>query len=194
MSNIWSFKLDQVYSWAYLHNFLNEEECNAIINYSKKIESSKGHVSYNEKNIIKKSYRDSDIKWLFPNEEIDWLYRKLVDAVNLLNDKYFNFHISHFAEGLQFTNYKEGKGFYKKHIDKLCNDTIRKLSVSIQLSDPNEYEGGDLLLYEDEKAQKMGKEKGTLIIFPSYMLHEVTKVTKGERNSLVAWITGDSFK
>ena len=100
----------------------------------------------------------------------------------------------HLFESLQFTNYKEGKGFYKKHIDKLHNDTIRKLSLSIQLTDPNEYEGGDLLLYEDEKPQKMGRGKGTLVIFPSYMLHEVTKITKGERNSLVAWVTGDHFK
>lgn len=194
-NSVWSFELDTVHSWAYLSNFLNDEECQKIIDYSKKIKSSKGYVKDNDqKNVIKNFYRESDLKWLYPNQEIDWLYRKLVDAVNFMNDKYFGFHISHFLESLQFTNYKEGKGFYKKHIDKLHNDTIRKLSLSIQLTDSNKYEGGDLLLYEDEKPQKMGREKGTLIIFPSYMLHEVTKITKGERNSLVAWVTGNSFK
>ena len=194
-NSVWSFKLDTVHSWAYLQNFLNDEECQKIIDHSKKIKSSKGYVKDNDQeNVLKNSYRESDLKWLYPDQEIDWLYKKLVDAVNFMNDKYFGFHISHFLESLQFTNYKEGKGFYKKHIDKLHNDTIRKLSLSIQLTDPNEYEGGDLLLYEDEKPQKMGRGKGTLVIFPSYMLHEVTKITKGERNSLVAWVTGDHFK
>ena len=49
-------------------------------------------------------------------------------------------------------------------------------------------------LYEDDKGAKMKKEQGTLIIFPSYILHEVKPVTKGERNSLVAWVTGKQFK
>lgn len=194
-NSVWSFKIDHVHSWAYINNFLNNEECQKIIDYSKKIKSSKGYIKdNNNKIVLRNSYRESNLKWLYPDEETEWLYRKLVDAVNFMNDKYFGFHISHFIESLQFTNYREGKGFYKKHIDKLCNHTIRKLSVSIQLSDPNEYEGGDLLLYEDEKPQKMNREKGALIVFPSYVLHEVTKVTKGERNSLVAWVTGDNFK
>jgi PKHD-type hydroxylase len=71
---------------------------------------------------------------------------------------------------------------------------IRKLSLSIQLTDPKEYEGGELILYEDDKGTEMKKEQGTLVLFPSYILHEVKPVTKGERNSLVAWVTGKQFK
>jgi len=73
---------------------------------------------------------------------------------------------------------------------------VRKLSISIQLTDPEEYEGGELKLYDgdDKEAQVMDKTQGTLIIFPSYVLHEVMPITKGTRNSLVTWITGKQFK
>jgi PKHD-type hydroxylase len=71
---------------------------------------------------------------------------------------------------------------------------VRKLSISIQLTNPEEYEGGELYLYDEDKGTLMSKEQGTLIIFPSYVLHEVMPVTKGERNSLVTWVTGKQFK
>jgi PKHD-type hydroxylase len=74
------------------------------------------------------------------------------------------------------------------------NMPVRKLSISIQLTDPNEYEGGELYLYDDDKGTVMDKTQGTLILFPSYVLHEVVPVTKGTRNSLVTWVTGKQFK
>lgn len=194
-NSVWPFNVDRVHSWAYLDDFLNDLECQKIINYSKKLNFSQGLVlDNNNEKIEKNSYRDCNVKWLYPDEETIWLYMKLVDAVNFMNDKYFGFDVSHFVENIQLINYKEKKGFYKKHKDATFNGIIRKLSVSIQLSDEDSYEGGDLLLYEDEKPQQMKRKKGSLIIFPSYVLHEVTKVTKGERNCLVAWITGDNFK
>ena len=71
---------------------------------------------------------------------------------------------------------------------------IRKLSLSIQLTDPKEYEGGELYLHENEEGKEMKKGQGDLVLFPSYILHEVKPVTKGERNSLVTWVTGKQFK
>ena len=68
------------------------------------------------------------------------------------------------------------------------------MSLSVQLSDPKDYKGGDLILHTSENKTVMSKEQGMLILFPSYTLHEVKKITKGERNSLVGWITGDPFK
>ena len=47
---------------------------------------------------------------------------------------------------------------------------------------------------QKEQVALMKKEQGTLILFPSYVLHEVKPVTKGERNSLVSWVTGKQFK
>ena len=132
-NSVWPFNVDRVHSWAYLDDFLNDLECQKIINYSKKLDFSQGLVLDNNEKIERNSYRDCDVKWIYPEEETVWLYMKLVDAVNFMNDKYFGFHVSHFIENIQLINYKEGKGFYKKHKDATFNGMIRKLSVSIQL-------------------------------------------------------------
>jgi PKHD-type hydroxylase len=70
----------------------------------------------------------------------------------------------------------------------------RKLSLSVQLSEPEDYEGGSLLLYNGEEPMTLPKTRGTGLFFPSYSLHEVTPVTKGIRYSLVAWFLGPRFK
>ena len=111
-----------------------------------------------------------------------------------LNDRFFKFDIFRLNEGFQFTNYKAPGDKYGKHIDRSQNMIVRKLSLSIQLTDPKEYEGGELYIYEGDKGEKMKQGQGDLILFPSYMLHEVKPVTKGERNSLVCWVTGKQFK
>ena len=66
--------------------------------------------------------------------------------------------------------------------------------MSIQLTDPSEYEGGELQLKSKNSITTVSKKKGTIIFFPSFMLHRVTPVTKGVRHSLVGWITGPPFK
>jgi len=129
-----------------------------------------------------------------PGDGLDWAYRKITDIVLDLNSKYFKLDVSGFNEGLQFTNYSAPSDKYGKHVDRSEGFIIRKLSLSIQLTDPTEYEGGELWLYEDDKGALMKKDQGTLILFPSFILHEVKPVTKGERNSLVAWATGKQFK
>ena len=72
------------------------------------------------------------------------------------------------------------------------NTTQRKLSFSVQLSHPNDYRGGDLLL--NNGAESISKNKGSMTLFPSHTLHEVTPVTKGVRYSLVGWVIGDKLK
>ena len=70
----------------------------------------------------------------------------------------------------------------------------KKLSFVIQLSNSTDYEGGDLTLHLSDDPLVIPKKKGTICFFPSYVLHEVTKVTKGQRFSVVGWITGPQFK
>ena len=69
----------------------------------------------------------------------------------------------------------------------------RKISIVVQLSDPLEYEGGELQISDGGTNRVCEKTKGTIIIFPSYLLHRVTPVTKGTRRSLVLWVTGPPF-
>jgi PKHD-type hydroxylase len=141
-------------------------------------------------------HRRSFTSWITPNQHTSWIYSKLTELVNSNNLKYFNFDLTK-IETLQFTYYSNQEdGCYKAHVDPL-NWNIphnRKLSVVLQLSDPSEYEGGELRLYSSQEPIIIHKEKGYVVTFPSYTLHEVTPVTKGERYSLVAWVHGSPFK
>jgi PKHD-type hydroxylase len=184
----WNLYLDKVYDYAYWENAFTKEECKKIIKIAKDKGLSKG-LTPNKEDI-----RLSDITWLYSTDDLEWAFRKITDIVLNLNSRFFKFDIFGLNEGLQFTNYKAPTGKYEKHIDRSLNNIVRKLSLSIQLTDPKKYEGGELILYQDEKGAEMKKEQGTLVLFPSYTLHEVKPVTKGERNSLVAWVTGKQFK
>ena len=183
----WNFYLDKVYTYAYMEKVFTKEECKLIINSAKKKGLVKGITTG------KTDARLSKICWLYSEDDLEWVFRKITDVVLNLNSRFFNFDIFGLNEGLQFTNYKAPSDKYTKHIDKALDIVIRKLSLSIQLTNPKEYEGGELILYENEKGTIMKKEQGTLILFPSYTLHEVKPVTKGERNSLVSWVTGKQF-
>lgn len=141
-------------------------------------------------------HRRAFTSWIKPNEHTAWIYRRLTDLVNQNNEKYFNFDLS-MLEYIQFTYYNSSeKGCYKAHTDPTIWSLPhnRKLSIVMQLSDPSEYEGGDLLLHYSHEPMMIQKEKGMVICFPSYTLHEVTPVTKGERYSLVAWVHGPNFR
>jgi PKHD-type hydroxylase len=138
--------------------------------------------------------RKSNVSWINPNDSINWAYERIQNIVLKLNEDYFKFHLIGFCEGFQFTEYEAPSGHYTTHIDKFLYGAVRKLSITIQLSNPSDYEGGNLELFFSNDPTIMPKEQGFLAAFPSYTLHGVTPVTKGTRYSLVAWISGDPFK
>ena len=188
-NTFWPIKLDTVESWSYWDDAFSKEECEKIIKLGNSLVKKEGTI-FGEN----KGFRKSKVSWLYPCDDTNWLYKRLTDIIVELNKRYFQFDIDGFGEGLQFTHYKEPDGKYKKHVDKGYDGLTRKLSLVLQLSDPDTYEGGDLLMHIDDPGQKIEKKQGKLVLFPSYVLHEVTPVTKGERYSLVAWLTGKPFK
>ena len=187
----WNFELDQVNFYAFWNNAFSKEECQKIINLANDKGLIKGKTFNDDK---KKDVRDSKISFLYPVDKMDWVFRRITDITLNLNERFFKFDLFGLNEGFQFTNYEAPSGKYGKHVDRGMNISVRKLSISIQLTDPEEYEGGELYLYDDNKGTLMDKTQGTLILFPSYVLHEVMPVTKGTRNSLVTWVTGKQFK
>jgi PKHD-type hydroxylase len=189
-TTVWPFEVDKLEMWAFWENAFTPEECKKIIDIGNKKGLTKAKILTGNINKI----RDSKISWLYPSDDLEWAYRRMTDIILDLNNRFFKFDLYGFIEGFQFTHYQEPGGKYKKHIDKALYNHTRKLSLSIQLSDPKAYQGGDLVLYNGEDPTFIPKEQGKLILFPSYTLHEVKPVTKGERYSLVAWITGPQFK
>jgi PKHD-type hydroxylase len=184
----WNFESDQINFYSFWNNAFSKEECQTIINIAK----DKGLIKGTTKG--ESDVRNSKISWLYPVDNIDWVFRRVTDIILNLNERFFKFDLFGLNEGFQFTNYEAPSGKYGKHVDRGMNMDVRKLSISIQLTNPEEYEGGELYLYDDDKGIVMDKTQGTLIMFPSYVLHEVMPVTKGERNSLVTWVTGKQFK
>ena len=124
------------------------------------------------------------------DDSTKWLYERLYNAVIALNKQYFNFEIDQ-LENLQYCIYREGHHF-KKHIDTISIPNLgqRKLTFILQLSDETEYEGGELRLHVSDNPIVISKKKGTIAIFPSFIPHDVTPVTKGERKVLVSWVLG----
>lgn len=188
--HFWSFQSDKIETWAFWDSLFSKEECEKIIDIGIKKGLDKAVI----KRGYEKNYRNSKISWIYPNDNFEWVFKRVTEVVLNLNKRFFNFDLYGFMEGFQFTHYKKPDGKYKKHIDKFFDGPIRKLSLSIQLSDPKSYLGGDFILHDGEVPITLPKEQGKLILFPSYVLHEVKPVTKGERYSLVAWITGPPMK
>lgn len=193
-STVWAFELDAVQNYAYMNGIFTKEECQKIIEIGESLNLYVAEV--NSKSQQDLSTRKSNISWIFPNQENRWVFERIVGAIVGLNDQYFKFDLYGLAEGLQFTKYEAPDGKYDAHIDKMLEGLPRKLSITIQLSGPDEYEGGDLSLYIGPGMEPSipEKQQGKLIAFPSYVLHQVTPVTKGTRYSLVCWVTGKPFK
>jgi len=124
----------------------------------------------------------------------DWVYDKLANACIQINTNRFKFDITGFQTELQLANYGP-EDFFEWHMDYgAAHLSNRKLSISVQLSDPEDYEGGDLQFMVNNKIVSAPKTKGTAIVFPSYRMHRVLPVTSGNRRSIVGWIGGPPYR
>ena len=146
-------------------------------------------------NGIDKNYRSSKICWIPLNNSTKWLYKKIGSFVNIANKEMWDFDINGMNEMIQYSEYYASEnGHYDWHMDLGGNVINRKISVTIQLSDPLDYEGGELQFMTSKQITNSPKAKGLTVMFPSFFMHRVTPVTKGIRKSLVIWITGKAFK
>jgi PKHD-type hydroxylase len=186
----WKLETLPYNSFCTYTNVFTEEEIDSIKKLSNSFTEEKGSIE-NTTRVNINDMRETTIKWIHVTKDSEWLYRKLTDVIKDANEKYFQFKVEE-LETLQYTIYNEGC-FYESHTD-FVSAYSRKLSFVLQLSDPSDYEGGDLILKFDTPFHTVQKNKGSIVIFPSYVLHEVTEVTKGNRITLVAWVRGPAFK
>ena len=147
-----------------------------------------------------KTYRTSELRWVDKyDKNSKFIYDILWKHAVLANRNSFGFDITDIFD-IQYTTYKaEEQGQYGPHIDTFwANPTAfdRKLSIIIQLTDPSEYEGGNFV-FEPGYSQPDPidlKKKGTILVFPSFLGHQVTPITSGVRKSLVTWVEGPKFR
>lgn len=142
---------------------------------------------------VDSNIRRSEITWLPPTEENRDIFNKLENVIRNLNGDFFQFSLTGIYEPIQLTNYSsQQQGTYSYHQD-FNGDTPRKLSLCMQLSRPEEYEGGNLELLHCGVPSAVPRERGLIAVFPSWTLHQVTPVISGSRQSLVSWIGGPAF-
>lgn len=172
-------------------NSFTPEELNKIIELGRLSKKEKGKVP----NVVDLTYRSSNIAWIPYTSKNMWIYDRINKVINYANKKSWNFEISDKHESIQYGEYNSyEKGHYDWHLDISNKHNIRKISVSVQLSDPSEYQGGELQFLTNRAKRTAPKSKGSIIVFPSYLLHKVTPVTNGKRMSLVMWRHGPCFK
>lgn len=141
--------------------------------------------------------RSSKIKWIPQQQQWNWLYEKLFGMIEEANDALWKFDLFGTDESIQYTEYlASDKGHYDWHQDiGPGGPSLRKISLVVQLTDPNEYSDGDLQIWAGgPNVWSIPRGQGNVAIFPSYMMHRVTPLTAGTRRSLVLWAGGQHYK
>jgi len=142
------------------------------------------------------SIRDSNILFLEPDRSNEWIYHRIVGLISKVNFENFRLKI-YSMQPLQFTKYNNDQ-HYTWHMDSWINGSPedRKLSISICLSNKKDFEGGEFQIVTGGNIHKpltIDLDRGDAVIFPSFLPHQVTKVTNGERRSVVGWCVGERY-
>lgn len=176
--------------YAYMEKVFTKEELDRLQNIAKegRTEGLIGNATQVPE------VRRSKLNWVDNTTETNWIYERLAKNAGRMNADFYGFDLLGFGEPLQFAHYgSDDNGMYGWHQD--FNGPIsRKLSLVVQLTDPAEYEGGNLQIADGHDHITVTKERGLMVVFPSWQLHQVTPVTSGSRQTLVAWISGAPFK
>ena len=172
------------------------QQCQMVINKGMSLKKETASVGMGNPDGIgvDPEKRITTISWI-PFKDMPEMYRDIERTMLQANNNHFGFEGMRLTEVAQFTHYLTG-GFYEWHMD---NDIagkhqppVRKISMTLLLSDPSTFEGGELEFMSKGKTAKL--KQGQAIFFASWLQHRVKPVTRGERKSLVMWFGGPSFK
>lgn len=183
------------FNFYYFVNVFSKEELKLIQDIGESLPTQRASTIGDEGKSVENSYRKSEISWIPETNDYMWLYDRIstyADAAN--KEMRWNFDIWGYLDILQYTVYHGDGGHYDWHVDMGPGISNRKMSVVIQLSDPSEYEGGDLQMNPGGNIMTVPKEQGLMCFFPSFLLHRVTPLTSGTRRSLVTWLCGSNFR
>jgi len=181
------------FNYYYFDKEFNDETIDRVKKIGDSIPKQRGEVGGGSDGTVSE-YRKSDIAWIPDNQDSAWLYSKIADLSMIANKEMWNFDIWGYHDSLQYTTYYGDGGHYDWHADLGPNMSNRKLSVVLQLSDPSEYEGGELQMNIGGSIISVPRQKGLICFFPSFLLHRVTPLTSGIRTSLVTWLCGANLR
>lgn len=172
---------------------LTGEEVDAITAYGDSLIHQKAEIAAGREGID--DVRITQLAWIERRAQTEKFYARIAQLVMQLNQRFYRFALTG-LENLQYTVYHGSQGgHYDWHIDfGRQSARPRKISLSIQLSDPADYGGGELQFQVDSRPAIAPRARGTLIAFPSFFLHRVTPIRSGTRKSLVVWATGPEFQ
>lgn len=190
--------------WVFWDNAFTDDELKKVEEYCDEQGTQRGSIfGFGPEKTAEEveKFRTSDIGFHSRNADTSWIFDRLNFVIQSANEMFFNYHLNGYSF-FQYTTYKaEEKGRYDWHMDMAVGQSSRentephprKLSVTLLLND--DFEGGEfqINLSKEDQPETIKIPKGRAVLFPSYVLHRVTPVTKGIRKSLVVWTLGPKF-
>lgn len=182
--------------WYLYDKELTNEICQEVLKHWNDFEAQKGKVGndiYNKDLSIRNS-KINKFPYSCPQQKV---FNELLEPyITVANRECFGFNLNGFSE-FQIAEYTKND-FYSEHIDSNTNDTAsqRKISVTVQLSNSEEYEGGDFIFgcNINNPSKESMRNKGSILCFPSFVPHRIDKVTQGKRYALVGWYEGKKWQ
>ncbi len=175
-------------TYIVLNRAFSPQECEEILRIGHALPES-GSAIFGDKKDTK--LRSSQVAWMPRGFDAE-LEGKIMYYASHVNQSKYGFHLSQQLEPLQFTKYTHLDDHYDWHKDLgPGKHSIRKLSFSIQLTHPKDYEGANLEFFLHQGHHY--RNQGSMILFPSFELHRVTSLIRGERFALVGWASGKPF-
>ena len=173
------------------------EQCKMIIDMGHRCKPEEAKVGGGKSGKYDTKKRVTTISWI-PFKKLPQMYGIIENQLSIINLNHFGFEGMQLTEPAQFTVYPK-KGFYDWHMDLSAfsqdgQNPIRKISMTLLLSDPSEFTGGDLLFGDLGEHKSLPLKQGQAIFFASFLRHKVAPVKKGIRKSLVMWFGGPPFK
>ncbi|MEQ8320276.1 MAG: 2OG-Fe(II) oxygenase [Rhodospirillales bacterium] len=177
--------------WAIIKDAFSREECARLSVAFADLDAHEGGLVAGR---FDQKVRQSALVWLPEEEAFDWVAQRITRLAGDANRDVFRYALDGFEEQLQLALYGPGH-YYNWHIDRGRGAVAgrRKLTLSVQLSDPADYVGGELELNADGHPFQVPVDQGAMVVFPAHTLHRVAPVVSGNRLSLVSWIHGPDF-
>jgi len=183
---------------CYWEGFLSDDQINYILSRPEWFDSQEAEIGEGSKGIVNKEKRSTSVSWMGHDEKNHHIWEQIINTVWSANRQFFHFDLTGCYEKAQLGVYTAGEtGHYDWHTDGVLgsSNVPRKLSMALLLSDPSEFEGGELQLKtSSDNILSVEQKKGRAWFFPSWTLHRVTPVTSGIRRSLVLWAGGPGFR